>query len=202
MASSEGLPLQDRTTKVLIVTLLPVTAVLLGALLRTRFLPGLTLFGMLVLIASGGALLFALGPMGSHRLLLGTIDMLGLGAGATVSPGLFMAAMSLPSQIVGRALALVELVRSEADFILAPVMLQVARLESGGHGLTPAGIRQAILITVMITGGTTLLGILLYLGSAGRRLPKPDLAGWLDHTEPAFESPPFWARLRRKGARE
>jgi len=179
-----------------------VTAVLLGALLRTRVLPVLTLFGMLLLIASGGVLLFAFGPMGSDKLLLGVIGMLGLGAGATVSPGLFMAAMSLPSQIVGRTLALVELVRSEADFIMAPVMLQVARLESGGHGLTQAGIRQAILITAMITGATTLLGILLYLGSAGARLPKPDLVSWLGHPRPAFDSPAVWAVLRRKGARE
>jgi hypothetical protein len=90
----------------------------------------------------------------------------------------------------------------EADFIMAPVMLQVARLESGGHGLTQAGIRQAILITAMITGATTLLGILLYLGSAGARLPKPDLVSWLGHSRPAFDSPAFWAVLRRKGARE
>ncbi|HLH98853.1 MAG TPA: hypothetical protein VKW08_27400 [Xanthobacteraceae bacterium] len=37
--------------------------------------------------------------------------LLGLGAGATVSPGLFLAGLSLPTQFIGRILALVELVR-------------------------------------------------------------------------------------------
>src|SRR6185437_8630325 len=55
----------------------------------------------------------------------------GHGAGATVSPGLYLAAFPLPSRLVGRIFARVELVRPVADFILAPVMLGVARVARG-----------------------------------------------------------------------
>ena len=127
-----------------------VTAALLRVLVRSRYLPVYTLSGMLLLIG-GGALLLTAHANGSGVNLLAANALLGLGAGATVSPGLWMAGFSLPSQMVGRTFALVELVRSEADFILAPVMLEVAQFSSAGGGLTADGIRQAIWFTVLIT---------------------------------------------------
>lgn len=54
-----------------------------------------------------------------------------------------LAAFSLPSRIVGRTFALVELVRSVADFILAPVMLGIARVVSGA--MHPGAARAALL---------------------------------------------------------
>lgn len=52
-----------------------------------------------------------------------------------MSPGLFIAAFSLPSKLVGRSFALIELVRSGADFILAPILLRTARVMSHGAPL-------------------------------------------------------------------
>lgn len=172
-----------------------ITACLLGVLLRTRFLPILILAGMLLLIG-GGALLLAL-PVGpeAQAMTLAAAGLLGLGAGATVSPGLYLAGFSLPSKMVGRTFALVELVRSVADFILAPVMLEVARVVSGGAHPTAAGIGKALWITLYITIALTVFGIMLYLlGNAG--LPKPDLEAWLEKNRPAIGSPPLGQAIR------
>lgn len=173
-----------------------VSAVLLGILLRTRLLLIFTLTGMLLLLAGGGILLDVVGG-GSHAILLVATGLLGIGAGASVSPGLFMAGFSLPSKMVGRTFALVELVRSEADFIIAPVMLQVAQMSSLGQVLSHDGIKTAIWITILFTAGITLFGIVLYIAGAGFRLPRADLAGWLEHGGPALESPALGAAIRR-----
>lgn len=97
-----------------------VTAALLGLLLRTRFLPVLLVAGMALLLGGGGLLLMLRSGASTQTVVLAAAGLLGLGAGGTVSPGLYLAAFSLPSKIVGRTFALVELVRSVADFILAP----------------------------------------------------------------------------------
>lgn len=164
-------------------------------LVRTRYLPLLVLFGMLTLIG-GGILLLVLVPYGSTAVLLTAAALLGLGAGATVSPGLWMAAFSLPSKMVGRTFALVELVRSEADFMMGPVVVAVARVMSGGSKTTSGGVRDALWIALFITIATTGLMVLLYLiGHA--KLPEPDLREWLQGDNPGLESPPLLAALKR-----
>jgi hypothetical protein len=50
--------------------------------------------------------------------------LLGFGAGAGVAPALFMAGLSAPSDRLGPTFALVELLRSEAAFRVAPVVAQ------------------------------------------------------------------------------
>jgi MFS family permease len=172
-----------------------VTASLLGLLLRTRALPFLVLGGMLLLIGAG-ALLLTLHPgPGARTTVLAAAGLLGLGAGATVSPGLYLAAFSLPARIVGRTFALVELVRSVADFILAPVMLGVARVASGAMQPTAQGLRFSIWLTLGVTVAITLGGTALYvLGGAG--LARPDLAAWIERDRPAIGSPPLANTLR------
>ncbi len=172
-----------------------ITAALLGLLLRTRMLPLLVLCGMLLLIAAG-ALLLTLQP-GAHvrTTVLAAAGLLGLGAGATVSPGLYLAAFPLPARIVGRIFALVELVRSVADFILAPVMLGIARVASGAMQPNAAGLRFSIWLTLGVTVAFTLGGAAVYLlGGAG--LPRPDLVAWIERNQPAMRSPPLAQRLR------
>ncbi len=165
-----------------------------GWLVRTRWLAALCLLGMLLLIG-GGALLLGTGTHVSSSLWLLAAALLGLGAGATVSPGLWLAAFSLPSKLVGRTFALVELVRSEADFILAPVMLQVAQVSSDGKRLTPAGIENAIWVTILITiAGTGFMTVVYLAGGAG--LPLPDLKSWLQKGRTAIHSPALGAALR------
>lgn len=171
-----------------------ITAVLLGVLLRTRFLPLLVLGGMMCLIA-GGALVLGFGPDGSRAEALAAAGLLGLGAGATVSPGLYLAAFPLASKMIGRIFALIELVRSLADYILAPVILQVAQSGSGGKTLNAAGIHEATFITVLVTIALTVFGTILYLAGAPG-LPRPDLEKWLGDGEPALASPALGALFR------
>lgn len=174
-----------------------VGAALLGLLLASRYLPVLIIAGMVALIG-GGVLLTLYDPQGSSALLLTANGLLGLGAGATVSPGLYLAGFALPSNMVGRIFALVELVRSMADFILAPVMQEVARLASGGKSLNAAGIDVALWITIWGTIGLTIFGVALYL-TARPRLPRPDLDAWLDGKGTAVVSPPLGGAARGNG---
>lgn len=94
--------------------------------------------------------------------------------------------------------ALVELVRSVADFILAPVMLGIARVASGG-GTHPSavGLHTALWITLLITLAATAAGTLLYvLGGVG--LPKPDIEAWITKNRPAIRSPLLAETLREE----
>lgn len=174
-----------------------ITAVLFGTILRTRFIPILILGGMLCLIGAGG-MFMGLTPQRGNALTLGAAGLLGLGAGATVSPGLYLAGFPLPSQIIGRVFALVELVRSLADYIIAPVMAEIARTSSGGK-LVTHGVHMAFGITLWLTIACTVIGMVLFL--LGRRpLPRPDLEKWLANKGPAIEPVPLLAALRGKKA--
>ncbi len=171
-----------------------VAAVFLGALFKTRWLPVLVLCGMLSLCAGGAMLLVARTP--EHQtLLMIAVGLLGFGAGTTVSPGLFLAGMSLKSNVLGRIVALVELVRSVGDFIIAPVMVALSKTFSGGGSVDSGGIADSVLISVVVCAGTTLLCLALYW--AGRMgLPKPTIQEWLEEDGVAIESPPLLARWR------
>jgi hypothetical protein len=93
--------------------------------------------------------------------------------------------MSLPAKVIGRTFALVELVRSVADFVLGPVMLKVAAV----YGLPPRsrahGLRVAIDATLAFAvGGTALMVAVWFLG--GARPNEPDLEAWLEGDGPAL----------------
>ena len=173
------------------------TAFALGRALRTRFLMLLPLAGMVVLIAA--ALILAIFPDdGPWPLTLFVAGLLGLGAGATVAPGLWVAALSLPANLVGRTFALVELVRSEGDFIMAPVILQFAQIFSVAVPLTMSGIRFAAWIAVAVAVVSTIAIVAIFL-AGGAALRTPDIDHWLEDKEhPAWESPPLGAALRPK----
>jgi hypothetical protein len=58
------------------------------------------------------------------------------------------------------------------------------------------GVHQAAVVTLWLTVGFTVLGVVLWLaGRAG--LPLPAIHAWIDRKEPAFESPKLLARFRR-----
>lgn len=170
-----------------------IAAALLGLLIRTRGLPLLILGGMVALIA-GGTMLLGVDPARPGALMLFAVGLMGVGAGATVSPGLYLAGFSLPSPMIGRVFALVELVRAVADYMLAPLMRQVARVGQESTASILGGLHEAIWITLLIAGEFTLLGPALYL--AGGSLPRPDLRGWLQQEKPAIRSPPLAAQFR------
>lgn len=172
-----------------------ITAALLGALFRTRYLPLLLLGGMLAL-SVGGALLLTLEPGSGAVRFSSAVFLLGLGAGATVSPGLFIAGFALSSEMLGRIFSLVELVRTVPDFVLAPVILEVAMAASGGKKLTLAGFRLALWSNLGLAIAATIFGAALYFGG-GLRLPRPDLVNWIEKGGRAMDSPPLLAILRR-----
>jgi MFS family permease len=175
-----------------------IAAAALAAVLRTRLLVLLPLAGMMILIAVGALMLF-LTPHSAHALLLAVTGLLGIGAGATVAPGLWVAGFSLPANLIGQTFALVELVRSEADFIIAPVIAGIAVAISGGQNFSAAGLHDAIGITLLITIAATVAIVAIYVtGAVG--LPRPDLQAWLEKPEerrPAIPSPELGTALRR-----
>jgi hypothetical protein len=173
-----------------------VATIALGVVLRTRALVLMPFAGMLVLIGASALLLY-LTPQSPPWFILIATGMLGLGAGATVSPGLFCAAFAVPSQMVGRTFALVELVRSEADFVIAPVLIGVAVAVAGGANVNMQGLHRAIEIILGITIAAT-LGIFAIYITGGVGLPKPDLKAWLenpDEQRPAIRSPEMGSAL-------
>lgn len=178
---------------VLLATQIPgvvVAALIFSRTLNTRWLPALAFSGLLV-VAAAGALLLALGSFNSWAVVAVAGFLLGYGAGTGVAPGLFLAGLSVPSSRLGPTFALVELLRSEAAFLVAPVLLTVAMgstsLASGVHtGALVAAIGAAV-------GGLAMLGLLLAGGVGPHR---PDLDRWMDGDDPAFHSPPLAATVR------
>jgi hypothetical protein len=103
-----------------------------------------------------------------------------------------MAGLSVPSNRLGPTFALVELLRSEAAFLVAPVVAQFVTLFHD-----PAtGIREAVLVLVLlcVISGALILGVLL-LG--GARPHAPDLDTWIEGEQPAYDSPRLAGAVRR-----
>lgn len=169
---------------------LVVASVVFGRLFATRWLPVLVVAG-LVALGGGAALLLLLSPSAASWDVPVAALLLGLGAGATVSPGLFLAAMGVPSAQLGRAFALVELLRSEAGFAITPVVLVLAQsaasLATGVHGG---------LVAMLVLDGIGLLLALAIPALSGARLRRPDLHHWLDEGDRALPSPATAVHLR------
>ncbi|PZS38190.1 MAG: hypothetical protein DLM62_15060, partial [Pseudonocardiales bacterium] len=167
-----------------------VAAWLFKVALGSRWLPILA-FGGLAVVAAAAALLLTLSPSTAHIVVPIAGLLLGFGAGAGVTPALFMAGLSAPSTKLGPTFALVELLRSVAAFLVAPILLHLA--QTGGD--LPAGIGRAATITlVILVGGGAAAVTVLLLG--GKRPHAPDLETWLDGDTPAYDSPRFAAAIR------
>jgi MFS family permease len=166
------------------------TAVLFGVLFRTRFIP-LFAFAGLVMLSGGAAVLSGVAD-GPNALVAVGSGLVGLGVGASVSPALFIAGFSLQSDQIQRVFAVVELLRGVAAFMVAPIVLHLAK----STGATPAaGIRTGIWVCFGIAaGGALIAGYLFVLGRA--RLQAPKLERWLEGDGPAFDSPPLAAGIR------
>lgn len=167
-------------------------AAVFGLLFPTRFTPLLALGGMLAVV--GAAILLALAVPGHGPTLAAVTGLLGLGVGASVSPGLFLAGFSLPSNLLQRIFALIELLRGVTAFLFAPALVFLA----GVLGANPvAGIASAAWICAVIAAVGFAAAGALYL--SGRPwLVAPDLQSWHDTEDrPAWESPPVFSAFRR-----
>ncbi|MDX6260728.1 MAG: hypothetical protein QOH84_2416 [Kribbellaceae bacterium] len=166
-------------------------AILFKSVLRTRFMPYFALGGLFI-TALGGVLLLGLGSGRSIPLLVVSGLLLGFGAGAGVSPGLFMAGLSVPATRLGPTFAMVELLRSEAAFLVAPAVAQFVTLFAD-----PAvGVQLAVLILVLVCMiASALILVVLFLG--GGRPHVADFAAWISGDQPAYESPRLADTIRR-----
>jgi len=169
-----------------------ISAVLFRRVVTTRWTPYLALSG-LVGVAVGAAVLLAVTRSNASGVVPVAALLLGYGAGAGVAPGLFLAGFSVPSTKLGPTFALVELLRSEAAFLVGPVLLHLAM----NRGTLVHGFRLSVLIMLVITVLAGLLLVGLYaLGGAGPQ--PPDLDPWLAGTSTAYHSSPLAARLRKR----
>lgn len=164
-----------------------VAAALFGVLFRTRWVPVLAGVGLLGLLSAAG-LLFVVTPASSAPVVAAVAATAGFGAGATVSPGLFFAALSVDSKLVGRVFALVELLRSEAAFLLAPVMVHLIAAGGPGPAGAAVGVHNVARVTLAFLGvGGAAVAALYVAGGTG--LVAPDLPRWLDQEGVAIDSP-------------
>jgi MFS family permease len=167
------------------------SAIALGLVIRTRAIHYLPLIGM-VMLASGIAVFRISVPSSQAMTLIGS-GLTGIGLGATVAPALFVAGFSLSSANLQRVLAIVELFRAVAAFISAPILIHFAAATGGGLN---AGTAIALWIGLGLAAGGAIIGVVIYLLS-GARPQKPDLDRFLAGHDPAWESPPLLAKVRR-----
>jgi MFS family permease len=165
-------------------------ATLLYFSLPTRYTPYLALSGVIGIIV-GASILMGISPTNADVIVPVAAVFLGFGAGAGVTPGLFMAGLSVPVWQIGSTFALVELLRSEAAFLVGPVLLHLALIEDFG----PSGYHLAVEITLGVTAGGALLLVGLYL-LGGARPHAPELHEWLSGTTTGYHSPPIAAAIR------
>lgn len=165
-------------------------AALFGALFKTRFTPLLAAAGLLLL--AGAAVILTGAAHGGDALVLAGSGAVGLGVGASVSPALFVAGFSLPSPLLPRVFAMVELLRGVAAFLVAPVLAHVAKTTSGGT-------RGATWVAFAILAAGLVAVVCIYL-AGGQRLQEPRLEEWLDGSGTAKDSHPLGAALRGQAA--
>ncbi len=167
------------------------SAIALGLVIRRRAMHYLPLVGMAVLAA--GIAIFRISVPSSQAMTLLGSGLTGIGLGATVAPALFVAGFSLPAANLQRVFAIVELFRAVAAFMVAPIFVHFAVATGGG---LDAGTAIALWIGLGLAVGGAIIGVVIYLLS-GARPQTPDLDRFLDGLDPAWESPPLLAKVRR-----
>ncbi len=167
-----------------------VGALIVGFVLTSRWVLTMPLFGMISLSLAAWGLTGITASSGDAR-ILAVAAVLGLGASLTVTPGLLMAALSVPPMLVGRAIALVELLRLVSAYTVGPILLYVARSYGSRDFLAGLQAGYWIVLGFMLAG--MLVITLIYL-RGGARLHPPGLETFLEEGEPAFDSPPVRKR--------
>lgn len=157
-----------------------------GPLRRGRWVLTMPLFGMLCLALAAWSLTGVTAEMGNGDILW-ISGVLGLGASLTVTPGLLMAALSVTPTYVGRAIALVQMLRLTSAYALGPVLLYFA-LAYGTQLLE--GLRTMFWVVLGITLAGLFVNTLIFV-IGGARLHPPELRAFLEEDQPAFESPPI-----------
>lgn len=169
-----------------------VTAFAFGYLLFTRYVPVLAFAGLLCL--TGTALLLTGAAGGNTALIALGTGGIGVGVGAAVAPGLFVAGFALPSPQLPRIFALVELLRGVAAFFTAPLLIHMA--VTSGPDLA-SGVESATWVAFgLLLAGVAAVAAIVAAG--GLRLQAPDIDHWQEGEGPAIDSAPLGAALRRR----
>ncbi len=171
-----------------------VLAVVFGTLFKTRFTPVLAISGTLAIVASAALLLVVL--PGNGPVIAAAAGVLGLGVAASVSPGLFLAGLSLKSSQLQPVFAMIELLRAVTAFLVAPILIYLSTFLGADQN---EGTAISLWICLGIAAAGFLGGVLLYVTGRGR-LVAPDLETWQGEGQPAWPSPPLFDRLRTKPA--
>jgi MFS family permease len=167
------------------------TAVLFGALVRTRFVPLLAWVG-LVTLAGGAAVLTGVATGPDSLVVVGS-GLVGIGLGSSVAPALFTTGFSLRAAQLQRVFAMLELLRGSAAFAAGPIILHLATTTGG----SPAGgIQIAVWVCFAIAATGALISLYVFILGRGK-LQVPDIAHWEETGEPAWYSPPLFAGIRR-----
>jgi MFS family permease len=166
-----------------------VAASAFGLLFRTRYVPVLANTGLAALVVAALVPL-TISPVRAAAVVGVASAFLGFGAGATVSPGLFMCGLGLPSKALGRAFALVQLLRSVATYAVVPVVIFAV----GEAAALSAGVKGGLIAMALLSA----VGLVVALGLpalSGARLRAPDLDAWLEGGQ-ALPSPATGVHLR------
>ncbi len=165
-----------------------ITGVLFALVLKTKWVPVYTLSG-LVAICIGSGLLFAnllhRGPAAQWS----GLALIGYGAGATITPGLFTVGLSLPRDIIVRAIASVEVVRLTLGFISGPLTAHSVAMHTRGTNLL-GGIEATMPYIIGFAAlAAVVVGVLLL--KYYRNPQVPDIVRYVKEGKPAFQSPPL-----------
>jgi hypothetical protein len=146
--------------------------------LRTKWMPLIPMFG-LAAICFGSGLFLAQLEKPSPALQWGAIVLMGYGASASITPGLFMVGLSMPRNLVARGIAAIEVVRLTLGFISGPL---------AQHADTLHGMRWTMVYVTGFALFATVVMLLLLL-KYYRRPHAPDLRRYVREGQPAFDSP-------------
>ncbi len=167
-------------------------SILFGYFFSSRYLLLLPPLGLVSLLVAAFLLTTtpATDTLGMYYCATG---LMGLGAGLTVSPGLFMAGLSVNPQIIGRAFALVELLRLAGAYAFVPAFEYFTTI----YGTTPSNLTLGAhvvfwVVLIIIAVAMALITLVFVLG--GARIQAPDLRAYLERNQPALESPPVFGR--------
>jgi MFS family permease len=170
-------------------------AIALGAVINKRAMQYLPLAGMGCL-AAGIAVFRVQLPPTQGLTLIGSA-LTGIGLGASVAPALFATGFSLLATNLQRVLAIVELLRAVAAFMIAPVFAHFA-VTVGGDQVTGTGIALWVGLALAIAGA--LVPLLIYI-FGGARPETPQLERFMHGEGPAWYSPPLFADARDRTTR-
>jgi MFS family permease len=179
-----------------------VTGLLFSAILKTKWVPLYTLSGLMA-ICIGSVLLFS-----NQR---AATFLIGYGAGSTITPALFTVGLSMPRDIIARAIAAVEVVRLTIGFTSGPlaqhsIVAHAVNEKTVGaivSGSGNAAVSSAAAISDLLRGIqstmhyvvgfdvlVTLVVVVLLL-KYYRNPHAPDFVRYIKEGTPAFDSPPL-----------